>query len=245
MSAARIAFDELARRLRTELRVPPSIETRRLLDAIHSGRAVSAPVDAATPPPFPPALARRERSPFVGRQDSVGWLRAQWSEAHTGSGRLAVIGGEPGIGKTRLASELARVCHGEGAAVLLGRCQEEVLISYQPLVEAIGGYVAALPREVLRAQVGDHGGELGRLLPELSALLPDLPGAADDSEGQRFRLFEAVSSLLTNASRSWPIVLVLEDLHWADKPTALMLTHMVRPSGPSPYWSSAPIAKRS
>ena len=78
-----------------------------------------------------------------------------------GSGRLAVIAGDPGIGKTRLASELARAAHAEGAAVLLGRCHEELLISYQPFVEAFGRYVAAVSPEVLRGQVGAHGGELG------------------------------------------------------------------------------------
>jgi tetratricopeptide (TPR) repeat protein len=174
-------------------------------------------------------LQRRERSPFVGREDSLGWLRAQWSDARGGSGRLAVIAGDPGIGKTRLATELARAAHQEGAAVLLGRCHEELLMSYQPFVEAFGRYVAAVSPEVLRDQADPYGGELARLVPELARRLPDLPEPASvDSEGQRFRLFEAAGSLLANASRSWPVVLVLEDLHWADKPTALLLTHVMR-----------------
>ena len=141
----------------------------------------------------------------------------------------AVIAGEPGIGKTRLASELARAAHQEGAAVLLGRCHEEVLISYQPFVEAFARYVAAVSPEVLRGQVGPHGGELARLVPELAGRLPDLAEPARvDAGDERFRLFEAAAALLANASRSWPVVLVLEDLHWADKPTALLLTHVVR-----------------
>ena len=82
---------------------------------------------------------------------------------------------------------------------------------------------------MLRGQVGAHGGELARLVPELARRVPDLAEpAGDDSEGQRFRLFEAAGTLLANASRSWPVVLLLEDLHWADKPTALLLTHVVR-----------------
>jgi predicted ATPase len=184
---------------------------------------------AETLPPLPVALARRERSVFVGREDSLRWLRAQWSDARAESGRLAMIAGDPGIGKTRLASELARAAHADGAAVFLGRCREELLISYQPFVEAVSRYVAAVSPEVLLDQLDAYGGELTRLVPELARRLPDLPDPVGaDAEGERFRLFEAASSLVANASRSWPVLLLLEDLHWADKPTALLLTHLVR-----------------
>ena len=81
VAAARVAFDDLARRLRTELHVPPSRETRRLLEAIHAHADDPASVATEPLPPLPPALARRERSPFVGREDSLGWLQAQWSDA--------------------------------------------------------------------------------------------------------------------------------------------------------------------
>jgi DNA-binding SARP family transcriptional activator/tetratricopeptide (TPR) repeat protein len=228
-SAARLAFDDLTRRLRAELHVAPSRETRLLLEAIHAHDAAPVRVTATSLPALPPGLARREHSPFVGREDLVGWLRAQWSEAGRGSGRLAVIAGDPGIGKTRLASEFVRAAHSEGAAVLLGRCREEVLISYQPFVEAFGRYVATTSPELLRAHVGAHGAQLSRLVPDLSRRVPDLAEpAGEDSEGERFRLFEAAGTLLANASRAWPVVLLLEDLHWADKPTALLLAHLVR-----------------
>ena len=228
-SAARLAFDDLAHRLRVELRMAPSQETRRLLEAIHANEWAPAQVTAESLPPLPGALARREHSPLVGRDDALRWLRAQWSEARRGSSRLAVVAGDPGIGKTRLVSELGRAAREAGGAVLLGRCQEEVLISYQPFVEAFGRYVAATSPHVLRGQVGPHGGELVRLVPDLARRVPDLATpAAGDSEGRRFRLFEAAGTLLANASRAWPVLFVLEDLHWADTPTALMLTHLVR-----------------
>jgi DNA-binding SARP family transcriptional activator len=231
ISTARRAFDDLARRLRAELHVAPSRDTRQLLDAIEAHGEVSASLTLDALPPLASALARRERSPFVGREYAVGWLRARWSEAVAGSIGLAVISGDPGIGKTRLANEFARAAREQGAAVLLGRCYEEALSSYQPFAEAFGRYVAAVSSDVLRRQVGAFGTGLARLAPELVRRLPELlDPAADDSEGQRLRLFEAVGSLLANASRSWPVVFVLEDLHWADKSTALMLAHLVRTS---------------
>jgi DNA-binding SARP family transcriptional activator len=224
-SAARVAFDDLARRLRVELRLAPSRETRRLLEAIHD---VPASAPAAAPPPLPPPLTRHRLSAFVGRDEALLWLEAQWSEARAGAGRLALIAGEPGLGKTRLAGEFARAAHEAGAAVLLGRCYEETLISYQPFVEAIGRHAAVVSPEVLRGEVGMLGGELARLVPEIARRLPDV-AAPDgrDSEGRRFRLFDAAGCLLANASRARPVVLLLEDLHWADKPTALLLAHIV------------------
>src|SRR5438067_10838895 len=132
ISTARRAFDDLARRLRAELHVPPSRDTRQLLDAIDAHGQVPVSLTPDALPPLAPALARRERSPFVGREYALGWLRARWSEAAAGSAGLAVITGDPGIGKTRLANEFARRAGEQGAAVLLGRCYEEALSSYQP-----------------------------------------------------------------------------------------------------------------
>jgi DNA-binding SARP family transcriptional activator/tetratricopeptide (TPR) repeat protein len=225
VSAARMAFDELARRLRAELHVAPSRETRRLLEETTGPTSVSA----GERPPLPATMGRRERSPFVGREDALSWLEAQWSDAQAGAGRLAVIAADPGMGKTRLVSEFGRRAYERGATVLLGRCHEEVLISYQPFVEAFGRYVRAVAPDVLRSQVGPDEAELGRLVPELARRLPELAEPiGGDSEGERFRVFEAAGSVLARASRSWPLVLILEDLHWADKPTALLLTHVVR-----------------
>jgi DNA-binding SARP family transcriptional activator/tetratricopeptide (TPR) repeat protein len=221
IAAARVAFDDLSRRLRTELRVPPSAETRGLVESIHA-------VAAGVPPPLPASLARVDRSPFVGREDALGWLQSEWSQARRGAGRLAVIAGEPGIGKTRLASELARAAHREGAVVLLGRCHEEVLISYQPFVEALGRYAADVSPEVLFGQLGTSGGELARLVPGLAQAFSDPPGPAGDPDAERFRMFEAARSVIARASQAWPVLLLLEDLHWADKPTSLLLAHLVR-----------------
>ena len=139
--------------------------------------------------------------------------------------------GEPGVGKTRLATELALVAHSAGAVALYGRCDEESLVPHQPFVEALRHYVASCPIAQLTGQLGSNGGELRRLVPELAGrvqtLADPLPG---DPEGARYRLFEAVVGLLVAAARARPVVLVLDDLHWADRPTMLLLTHLLRHS---------------
>jgi pimeloyl-ACP methyl ester carboxylesterase len=148
---------------------------------------------------------------------------------------LLLLAGDAGIGKTRLAAEFALAAHAEGATVLFGRTDEESGLAYQPLVEALRHYVAACPLAELEAQARATGAELLRLVPELAQRLPDLsapPPAEPDSE--RYRLFDAFAALLAEASRACPVVLVLDDLHWADRATLLLLKHIVRSPEPSP-----------
>ena len=141
-----------------------------------------------------------------------------------------LLEGEPGIGKTRLAMEFMELCESEGSLALYGRCDAETLVPYQPFVEALRRYVSRAPEQAgaWRAQ---HGAELGRVIPELAAG-GDTPGGPEEEE--RYRLFDAVSEVLNDIARHQPVVLVLDDLHWADKPTLLMLRQMVRAAGESP-----------
>jgi len=185
--------------------------------------------------PLPPWLAARERTTFVGRTPDLARLAEAWERALSGRHHLILVEGEAGIGKTRLAIEFARALHEEGATVLLGRCSEENLIAYQPFVEALQHYVTICPPFELLVQLGRRGAELTRLLPELLERVPGLPAPlGGDPEGQRYRLFEAVASLLAAASRSAPVLLVLEDLHWADKPTLLLLKHVMESQEEAP-----------
>src|SRR5205807_10232290 len=112
---------------------------------------------------------------FVGRDDEVARLEQLWKEAAAGERRVALIAGEPGVGKTRLAAELAGRAHAEGAVVLAGRCDEGLGVPYQPFVEALRHFVDHLPRNQLRNRLGRHAGELARLVPELADLVPGLP----------------------------------------------------------------------
>jgi predicted ATPase len=179
--------------------------------------------------PVPSVLARGARDMFVGRTKDLEALAGVYAEVVGGSRRLVLLCGEPGIGKTRLAAEFALRSHEEGAIVLYGRCDQEALLALQPFVEAMRHYVGACPLQGLAGRLPLVSGELRRIVPELADRIPDLPEPlAGDPDGARSRLFEAVSALLCEAAQNTPLVLVLEDLHWADKATLLLLKYLVR-----------------
>jgi len=191
----------------------------------------AASVVAEAPRALPSPLTLTELTPFVGRAAELDRLRSCFDRAAEGAGQVVMVCGEPGIGKTRLASELALGVHGQGATVLYGRCDEEPLLPHQPFVEALQTYVATSSTEVLASQSAAVSGELQRMLPELAHRLPSLPEPLEgDPDGARYRLFEAVSALLCAAARRRPVLLVLDDLHWADRPTLLLLRHLARAS---------------
>jgi class 3 adenylate cyclase len=162
---------------------------------------------------------------FVGREAELERLTQLWKEATAGERRVALLAGEPGVGKTRLAAELATRAHEEGALVLAGRCDEDLGVPYQPFVEALRHYVD----HAAEVHLGRYGGELVRLVPELAERVPGLvPPLQSDSETERYRLFDAVAAWLGAASAQEPVVLLLDDLQWAAKPTLLLLRHVVR-----------------
>jgi tetratricopeptide (TPR) repeat protein len=179
--------------------------------------------------PLPPQLDAGERLPFVGRGDLLDELRIQWKKARDGHRALVMLAGEPGIGKTRLAAEFARECHEDGAIALFGHADEETLLPYQPFVEALHHIVRTASLDTLQSLVGNNAAELGRLLPSLRDRVGELPEPMrSDADSERFRLFEAATELLASLSAEAPIVLVLDDLHWADRPTLLLLHHLFR-----------------
>jgi len=158
-------------------------------------------------------------------------LSEHFARARAGARQMVLMCGEPGVGKTRLATELGRRAHADGAIVLYGRCDAEPLTPHQPLVEALQHYVEVAPIEELAGQVATAGGELRRIVPQLERRLPCAPQPlGGDPEGERFRLFEAVATLLVEASATAPLLLVLDDLHWADDASLLLLRHVARDS---------------
>jgi class 3 adenylate cyclase/tetratricopeptide (TPR) repeat protein len=170
------------------------------------------------------------RMPFVGRDAELRRLAERLAEAGAGRGRLALVAGEPGIGKTRLAEELAEVAHRKGVAVLWGRCIEgEWAPPYAPFVEVLEVLATTAPPEQLVVDLGLGAAPLAHLVPELRQVLPNLPEAVPvQPDEERFRLLDGVAQLLIARSARAPLLLVLDDLHWADKGTIAMLRHVAR-----------------
>jgi tetratricopeptide (TPR) repeat protein len=173
-----------------------------------------------------PALtAGAETDVFVGREHELRALRAALAEALQDRGRLVLIPGEPGIGKSRLADEIALEANAAGATVAWGRCWEAGgAPAYWPWVQPLRSLLRRLPQEKLESHLGGGGSPLAEILPELRQLLRGLPPAPSvDPETARFRLFEAVSGFLRSSARAEPLVIVLDDLHVADTPSLLLL----------------------
>nr|WP_308218037.1 BTAD domain-containing putative transcriptional regulator [Mycobacterium paraintracellulare] len=165
--------------------------------------------------------------PFVGRGRELEGLLSAWQGALTGCVRTVLIAGEPGVGKTRLAGEWSQRAYEMGAVVLYGRCDEDLGAPYQPFAEALRALVPCMGAGRLRGLRGIEA--LLPLVPGLADAVPDLaPPAHADPDTERYALFDAAVALLEIASASAPVLLILDDLHWAAKPTLLLLRHLLR-----------------
>ncbi len=243
------AFERLRTLLRDELGATPSPQAlavhERLLNP-RSRRAAAQREEAPEPTlALPAELLARAEAPLVGRRAELAQLGELWtgasaarepdavSELAARRRRVVLLAGDAGIGKTRLVAELARRAHVEGAVVLTGRASEETVAPYQPFLEALRHFFLNAPLRLLRGTSREYGSELARLVPELRRRAPDLPApVTGESETERYRLFEAVVGLLTAIADSAPILLALDDLQWADRPTLLLLRHLARAPDP-------------
>jgi DNA-binding CsgD family transcriptional regulator len=181
---------------------------------------------------LPGSLRLTSAFPFVGRSAELETLRALLPSAEGDGRRVVLLGGEPGSGKSRLVREFAGEAAAEGALVLYGACDAVVRTPYGPFVEALDHLARATDPAELRAALGTGGREVARLLPDLEARIGDVPPPVDaDPDTERHRLHAAVTDLLVGVTSRRPAVLVLEDGHWADAPTLLLLRHLTRAAG--------------
>jgi len=228
-AAALRTYDAFAERLRTEMNVEPMPETQALRDAILHSRATRDETAAAVESIAPSVPQPAWTLPFVGRQRELEALHGAWNRAATGSGSIVFVHGEAGIGKSSLVRAFAAHVVDEGGRVLLGATSSPERFAYQAVLDAFAGapsLIAAcgVPPAALE--------EVGTLLPELRP--PERPGSRKDAgrlhgvlepERERSRLFEAMARVIEALATSRPLVLVVEDVHWAGPATLSLLSY--------------------
>jgi predicted ATPase len=197
------------------MNVPESIESGKAAEATESRRAAESP------------LYRRV---FVGREAELRQLQSAFDGAMSGQGALMMVVGEPGIGKTALCEQLSTYAALRGGKALVGHCYEEGSLSlpYLAFVEALRSYVLSREVKDLQRELGSGAADVARIVSEIREKLKIKLRPSKDPEEERYRLMQAVTGFLTNAGTVQPLLLVLEDLHDADKGTMDMLIHISR-----------------
>jgi predicted ATPase len=191
----------------------------------------SAPaIGERTPQQDAKSLSRLAGGVFIGREQETKELRVALNEAQSGKGHLFMLVGEPGSGKTRMTEQLATYARLCNALPLLGRCYEgEGAPAFWPWVQIVRSYAEELEPENLFSLMGPGAADIAQVVSEIKERLPDLPPPPQlEPEQARFRLFDSVTTFLKNASKLRPLVVILDDLHWADKPSLLLLQFLAR-----------------
>ncbi len=194
-----------------------------------------AAVDAEAAPTSPPAARTAAATPeptsdFVGREDALARLEAAREAANRGRGNLALVVGEPGIGKTRIANEEMDKARAAGMQVLLGRCYEgEGAPAYWPWIQVLRSAIEATADGELEAALGHGASDIADLVPEIRARIAGIPETVGPTgEQARFRLYDAATRFLASRSRTAPLLIVLDDLHWADASSLGLLRFLAR-----------------
>jgi predicted ATPase/class 3 adenylate cyclase/DNA-binding SARP family transcriptional activator len=233
-------YAQLETRLREELGVAPAPETVALMERSRGQRAPATPVlpafesPADTPVPVRPSYPLRAPGTLAGREAELERI-ARLLPGPDGAGerRLLLLSAEAGMGKTRLLAEAAEQAYLRDITVLAGGCyEEEGRLPWGPIHDALLDYVRAQPEGFLRQTFGDLLAPLCQIVPELRTRLPDVPEeGSGDVEAQRLRLFTTVTQTLERIAASNPLILLLDDLHWADDVSLQVLHFLLRQPG--------------
>jgi DNA-binding SARP family transcriptional activator len=239
VAEALMVYERLRQLLSSELGVPPSPSVaalhRRLLG--QAPAAVAAATAGGPQPrggdapagrtvPLPPLLRRRSETPTAGRTEERARLLAPWTGGDDQSS-LSAISGEPGIGKSTLVASVARELHDQGQLVLYGRAGEDPILPYGPLTQAIRYYVRSRPELATDERMLTHLTELRWLLPEIAELPAPADRASDDRRTERLRLYRATAAVIAHAAADRSVLLVLEDLQWADNDTISVVRQLL------------------
>lgn len=167
---------------------------------------------------------------FVARDEQLSALRGRLAAALEGNGSLVLIGGEPGVGKTALVRQLIREAEQRGALAVFGRCYEsEGTVAYSPFVEMLEQALSVMPPDVVREDMSDDAPEIARMVPELRRRFPDIPDALEiPPEQQRRYFFNAVAAFIARGAKRFPLLMVMDDIHWADESTLLLIEHIAQ-----------------
>nr|MBA2726206.1 AAA family ATPase [Actinomycetota bacterium] len=178
----------------------------------------------------PAALHPFERTPFVGRESERTELCSFLEGLSQNHGGVVAIGGEPGVGKTRLTEEIAEDARRRGHRVLMGHCYEsEGAPPYIPFVEIIESALREVPSETLRLALGDAAGEIAKIVPQIRTVFDDVPSPLElPAEQERRYLFNSLWEFIGRSASMRPLVLVLDDVHWADESTLLAAEHIAQ-----------------
>jgi predicted ATPase len=175
-------------------------------------------------------LSGRERTPYVGRARERAQLLQALERARVGAGSLVLIGGEAGVGKSRLVQETADEARRQGMTVLIGHSvDQQGAPPYLPTIEHLEEAARNLTPEALREALGENAPEIAKLMPELRTRYPDIPEPVSlPPEQERRYLLHGVAEFVGRNARRNPIALVFEDLHWADESTLLLVQHLAK-----------------
>lgn len=176
------------------------------------------------------SLTPFERTPFVAREEERAELCSFLDGLDQGRGAVVLIGGEPGVGKTRLTEELAEQARRRAHRVLVGHCYEaETAPPYIPFVEIIEAAMREVSPETLRLALGDAAGEVAKIVPQIRTMFDDIPPPLElPAEQERRYLFNSLWEFIERAALTRPLVLVLDDVHWADDSTLLAAEHIAQ-----------------